>query len=573
MLFLFAFTFGKHTAAAMVHLLFTLATPLGMVSYGRRVGSPAVGVAGALLFFLSPIVGKTGTSAYIDVGLAGVLFALFYALEIWRLERSGRWLAPIGLLAGFAYAVKYSGAVAAPFALAFVVIELRRFEWRPLLTVALCALALMAPWMIKNAIAVGNPFSPFGNRYFPNPYLDPAAEKTWTNHIRTLNNVQWREIPLEVTVHGGRLQGVVGPVFLLAPLALLALRDPAGRRVIAAAVIFALSYYAAIATRYLIPCLPFLSLALAVALARWRAVLAAVVVAHALLSWPSVLRRYADRDIWRLGRVDWRAALRLRPEAEFLRKQMFDYEVGPLLEGNVPEGQPVFTFQTQQQAYHTRELITGWQSSLGSRLRDTLCVPFNSGLWPTWRSEYRFPETAARKIRLVQKGRSETGAWSITEVRVFRRDAELPRAPQWRLKASPNPWDVQLAFDNNPVTRWSSAQAYTPGMFVEIDFGRTESLDRVVVERGADPAGMRVGVEGEIASRRWQVLAEEAVVAEAPPPARLRRATTETVESHNIHWLLVEDSDPGARDFLLRQAQWGITAVAAAGRFRLYRLE
>ena len=41
MLFLFAFAFGKHSAAAMVHLLFLLVLPFGMLSYGKRIGMPA----------------------------------------------------------------------------------------------------------------------------------------------------------------------------------------------------------------------------------------------------------------------------------------------------------------------------------------------------------------------------------------------------------------------------------------------------------------------------------------------------------------------------------------------------
>ena len=44
MLFLMAYTFGRHSAAAMVHYSFLLALPLLLVSYGRRFGFPAAGV-------------------------------------------------------------------------------------------------------------------------------------------------------------------------------------------------------------------------------------------------------------------------------------------------------------------------------------------------------------------------------------------------------------------------------------------------------------------------------------------------------------------------------------------------
>src|SRR5665811_1034723 len=45
MLFLFAFAFGKHSAAALVHLAFLLALVWQIFSYARRRGFPVVGQA------------------------------------------------------------------------------------------------------------------------------------------------------------------------------------------------------------------------------------------------------------------------------------------------------------------------------------------------------------------------------------------------------------------------------------------------------------------------------------------------------------------------------------------------
>src|SRR5690242_13316350 len=55
MLFLFAFAFGRHSAAALVHCAFLLALPLLMVCYARRFGIAAAGVCGALFVFVSPV--------------------------------------------------------------------------------------------------------------------------------------------------------------------------------------------------------------------------------------------------------------------------------------------------------------------------------------------------------------------------------------------------------------------------------------------------------------------------------------------------------------------------------------
>ena len=108
MLFLFAFAFGRHSAAALVHFAFLLALVWQVFSYARRRGFPVAGASAALLVFASPVVGIDGTSAYNDVAVAAIAFTLFHLLQIWDEERNPRLLAAIGLVAGFAFAAKYT---------------------------------------------------------------------------------------------------------------------------------------------------------------------------------------------------------------------------------------------------------------------------------------------------------------------------------------------------------------------------------------------------------------------------------------------------------------------------------
>lgn len=568
MLFLFAFAFGKHSATAMAHFLFLLTAPLGMLSYARRIGSPAAGVVGSLLFFLSPVAGKDGTSAYNDVALACTLFTLFYLLQIWREERASGLLVPIGLLAGFAFAIKYTGALAAPYAGGFVLFHLwraRKPVWRPAVIIAACAFSMMAPWMLKNAFFLGNPVAPFGNRFFPNPYYTTFSEQEFIRVSSTINGVRGRELPLEATV-GSRLQGIVGPVFLLAPVALPALWSPAGRQLLLAGALFATPYYRNIGTRFLIPPLPFLALAMALVLARWRAAAITVVLLDALASWPAIVHRYSAEP-WTFSPMDWRSALRLRPETDFLR-DVDGYEIGKIVEETVPAGQRVFSFNMLQQAYQTRETVGGWQSAFGRRIAEDLLTPIWEQLRPVWRHTFRFPQRTARRIRLIQTQREEIDRWSINEVRILRAGVELPRLPQWRLRAQPNPWDAQLAFDNNPVTRWTSAEAYAPGMFVEIDLGAPLALDEVTVECAHDQEGMRMRLEDESG-----LVAANAEIHDVAPPEGLRRAAVQALNLNGIHWILIRNSELGTNDWSERRPQWGITLAAEHGPFRLYRLD
>jgi hypothetical protein len=99
MLFLFAFVWGRHSAAARVHCTYLLLLPFLILNYGRRLGMPGVGMIGGLLIFVAPVAGAAGTSAYNDVALAAVAFAGFALLEIWFDQRQPALLVAIGILA------------------------------------------------------------------------------------------------------------------------------------------------------------------------------------------------------------------------------------------------------------------------------------------------------------------------------------------------------------------------------------------------------------------------------------------------------------------------------------------
>jgi hypothetical protein len=163
--------------------------------------------------------------------------------------------------------------------------------------------------------------------------------------------------------------------------------------------------------------------------------------------------------------------------------------------------------------------------------------------------------------------------WSVTEMRVFSGDHELPRDPQWQPRAHPNPWDVQLAFDNSPVTRWRSWRRLFPGMFLEIDFGRPEIADRVLLECSRDQYGVRLKLEGQLESGEWRSLSAAAETTGALASPGLRRAATRALKVHGVSYLLVHDSDFGADDFRLRAPAWGIRFLGERGEGKLYRVE
>lgn len=575
LLFLFAFEYGRHSAAALVHFAFLLCLTFLVLCYGRRIGRPAAGVAAAIFTYASPVVGFDGSIAYIDVGLAAVVFGLFYLLQIWDEDRNPKWLVPIAILAGFSYAVKYTAFIAVPYALGFVAWKMwraRKPVLRPVLVVSSIAMAMILPWMAKNWIEVANPFSPFANRLFPNPYVHIFFEDTYRKYLRTYSLTSYWQIPMQVTVRGDLTAGLVGPVFLLSPLALLALRFRAGRQLLLAALIFGLPYVSNVGTRFLIPAVPFVSLALALALSNIEWLLVVLLGVQAISCWPRVARLYASPAAWRPSIVSPKAGLRIQREDAYLSNNQ-GYDLARMIEQHVPDNQTVFTFTQPGTAYTTRQLLVGYQGALNETLQDILWIPMIRDFQATKSSKFQFPPRQMRRLRVVQTADLGEGQWSVTELRVLLDGRDLPRASVWRLTAQPNPWEIQLAFDNSPATRWRTWEPARPGMFVQIDFGREQRLDSVVVESSGDSSAAKLKLEALGADGKWMPV--EANLMESPQPIRvsLRQAATAEFKARGIRYLLVTDDNIGANDFRLYTKLWGMTCIAQQGTARLYYIE
>ena len=568
MLYLWAFAFGQHSAAAMVHFAFLVALVWQMFAYGRRVGLPLAGACGALLVFASPVVGVDGASAYNDVAVAAIAFTLFHLLQIWDDVRSPRLLAAIGLVAGFGCAAKYTACLGVVYALGFVAWKSRR-RIRETAIVALSAAIPIAPWVIKNWMWVVNPFAPFLNGFFPNPYVTVAFEQEYRHHMALYQlGTRW-QIPMQVTTYGS-LAGLLGPVFLLSPIALLALRRREGRQLLLAALVFGATSFSNISTRFLIPALPFVALAMALVLSRVPRVMVAMALVHALISWPSVVTRYCHYDAWHLSKVPWREALRIKPEDAYLESNLPLYGAARLVERTAAPGATVFAFTPIPDAYTSRTILVAQQSSENVKSREILWTAFTPDYEPTWRLRFSFPRQPIGAVRVVQTN-SGPDLWSIHELRVGQ---ALPPAnrPHWRLNAHPYPWGIGEAFDGNPITFWKCGETLHPGQFVEVDFNGAEQADSVEIEAAPNQWGIRLKLEGRDAAGRWKLLAAAPQASDAPVPPGLRLAAAEELKRRGIDYLLVFDGEFGAGDLRDNSGLWGIRQVGEYKGARLYRL-
>ncbi len=554
MLFLAAFAFGKHSAAKLVHFAFFAALPALMICYGRRFGIPAAGACAAVLVFAAPVAALDGTSAYNDLAGACVVFALFYLLELWDGENRGL-LAVAGLLAGFAFGIKYTLFTALLYAFG-IVLWRSRSRKRDVAVLAASALPPILPWLIKNWLWVGNPVSPFLNQLFPNPYVYISFEKDYTTFLGLPEYYRlssYWDLPLALTVKGN-LTGVLGPLFLLTPIALLALARPQGRRLLLAAAVFTATYPANLGCRFLLPALPFVSLALAQVLGRFRWLPPSLALVHAISCFPAVQDLYYRPLNFRLPDFPLRAAFRMIPEETYLRSNLPAYGLARMIEDHVPGDRRVLALDDVATAYTSRNVLGPYHSSLSWRARDLLDVATKPSAAPARRLSFRFAKRTTRAIRLVQKAESVRESWSIHEIRFFRHGVEIPVAPSWRALSNPNSWEAQLAVDGSLVTRWRSWQAFRPGMWFEVDFGAPFAMDEVVVATATEEPAAVILLDGN-----------GATVTEAPAATGLFSDALHELGRLGIHYLFVPDGHPLAPEFERR-----LRPLASAPGARLY---
>lgn len=565
-----AFAIGRHSSGALLQFVFALSLGLMLLAYGRRLGKPRVGVAAALLTFLSPVVGRTASISYVDVATAAIVFSAFYWIEIWDDYRDWRLLIPAGLLAGYSYSAKYTAFTIAIYAIGFVLWRTRRLK--PVLLVAACAGVMAGPWMVRNWVFYDNPVAPLGNWLFRNPYVHVLFEQEYSAYLRHYDVTDPWTLPREATIGGVKTGGLIGPAFLLLPLGLAALRYRAGRRVWLAGLLVFAPYFGNVGTRFLIPSLPFFSLAIALALARWPLLLGALVAFHAATSWYQAIPLYADMHAWRIDRAPVRAAIRWTDPDQYLRATSSGYTAARMIEMNVPEGEQVLAMNGAADSYTRREIRVSFQSASNEVLADIVNMGWSAGNQPTKARVFRFPETRTTRMRVRQIAQAAFAEqWNVHELRFYSHGVELPRRPEWRLRAWPVPGDVQMAFDKSPATRWRSWETAAPGMYLDVEFGREQSVDEVHMETAPDFSTIRLQVESMSATGAWEKAGEVTEDIDLPPNPQARRMATYEMHQRGVHYLMMWDTDYGADDIRDDPEAWGLDLIAADAGARLYR--
>lgn len=570
-LFAFAYAAGEHTGAKLVHCGFLVATLPLMIAAGRRLGLDAWQTAGAaLLYAITPVVGVSATSAYNDAALAFFALATFYLLLRWRQDDDARLLLAAGLTAGFCYAIKITGALVPLLALVWIVASRRRPG--DAVHFALPAVLVAAPWIVRAWILTGNPAAPLLNRWFPNPYFHSAIEEQLGAQLRSYDLEGLAQVPLELTIRGEALQGLLGPVFLLAPLALLALRRQHGRLVIAAAALLAAPWLLNHGTRFLIPSLPFLAYAFAMALP--RPAFLAVLGAHALLSWPHVLDRYAAPAAWRLHGIPWQAALRVETkDAYFDRYIPAEYATAQLTHERLRPGEKFFDLAGAAAAYTHAVPIVPWQATSSARLLEALRLAASPETTAFFAARSSWPMEVFSTLRL-RHAKGGSLPWAVHDVELRRGERRVRPDPRSTLAAWPSLYEAPLAFDRSIVSAWSTWEPAPLGAFLEIEFPEPLALSGINVTYRKYSGGP-IEIHGRTALGEWRMLDPDPQVYEVPA-ANLRRAALRLLLAQEIRYILAPVSADGygplGKTLVRDSVEWGLVPEGSVYDVHLLRI-
>jgi len=579
MLYLFGFSIGRNSTGSLIHFTFLVDLALLLALYGRRFGFPAGGIVAGLLVFASPLVAADATAAYNDVGLAAVMFAAVYLLALWREEQNDGLLVACCAVTGFALAVKYSAIYFAFFVASVVAFGLRRRPVRKLVPVSLlAALTLsvsLAPYLMRNALWFDNPIAFFGNSIFRNPRFHVSFELDYIANQAHLNNLEWKDMPLQLTLGGTKVEGCFGAAFLAVPLILAGVFRPQGRFLLLAIVAAGLPFPYDRTARFLIPALPMVALALTFALHRMpgsRALLAMVAAAQMVFCWPSMLNRFDPYAGWRLLHIPWQVAFRIVPEDAWLRHSSEEYTVTREIDHLLPAGEPVFSMGNDlARSYSYRPIVVSFESASGEKLADLFYSSWNSADNGRPRWHLRFPRVLARDVRVVQKGISKVNSWSVSEVQIESGGVPISASAQGQPYAWPNPWDAGLAFDHRAMTRWRTWEPLRPGMRLGIRFDQPVTIDGVTVESIRDEWDTRLALR--ILDERGNWIDEPPPVLEIAPAVDLRKQAAQEIKRQGIRYVLLSRLQWRGETFIASAAAWGMSPVFATRHYVLLRID
>ena len=573
MLFTMAFAFGRHAAAKLVEFgLSAAAVPL-IFRVGRRLGLSDTGsLVVSVFYWTAPLVGLTSASTYNDAGQLFFALGAFYLLLTWRETDDAGYLPAAGVLAGFCYAIKFPGIFVVAAAVLFVLVSGRPRRWRDAALLAAGIALAAGPWMVRNAVLTGNPVAPLGGSFFPTAYFHLRSERELAEGMRSLHGIPLLQVPWQLALGDG-LSGTYGPLLLLLPLGLPAVRRREGRVCLMAAAILAIPWFSNTGARFAMPALVAAAFALAMVLppkAAWAAI-----AVQALVCLPPLLNAWQPAYAFRLHELPWKAALGMETEARYLQSHTNEYNVARMVEGGTPPNAGIFALMSVATAYAARDVSVAWQSAEGDCLADSLylAAKYKKDPLSDWTASW--PTASMRAVRFrIPKG--FPAEWDLAEVRLLSGEDRIFNSPLWSLRAWPNLWEAPLALDNRRSTVWRTWQPARAGMFFEVDLDHPQNVSGAVLTAHSAAYDVALEVYGQRATDgRWLLLTDRPK-STVRPVEDLRLEAAAVIRRAGYRYLLAPLGDTGhgplGRQLLAEAPEWGLEVAGDAGPNILFKL-
>ena len=108
-------------------------------------------------------------------------------------------------------------------------------------------------------------------------------------------------------------------------------------------------------------------------------------------------------------------------------------------------------------------------------------------------------------------------------------------------------------------------------MYLDVDFGREESVDEVRLVVSGDSELTRLQLESMNPSETWEKIADNPAVMYQDVPKGIRRMATYELHARGIHYLMIADKNNGAEDFAEDPESWGLRLLGHTEGERLYQ--
>lgn len=168
LLYMIPLYFQKDFIANIIHMGFGVGTAIIIYQYLKNRSDRISGLLGVLIFLSTPIVFRSSTQAYVDLGL--VFFSTASVFAFIRYRNGGfqefKWLFISSLSTGLALGTKYNALVLWFFLTLWIVLITARDtkkQWPSIRMGSiffLISLCVFSPWLIKNFMLTGNPLYP-----------------------------------------------------------------------------------------------------------------------------------------------------------------------------------------------------------------------------------------------------------------------------------------------------------------------------------------------------------------------------------------------------------------------------